>query len=161
MNKKTAKRFIGAVLALTLIGGTGLSEYTGLETGNSTAIVSAATNGVVRGCFNSSGWSGFTTVNSSNTKKSCSIRICTFDGLGYRSGGTVDVEVFDSRGKYIKGFYGSGSSKNFTLPKGYSSYRVRIQCHSFGSGIFNSGKTFKNVGKCIYWSIDGKTNCWV
>lgn len=152
--KKITKIIMGVMMALTLTVGTATQAFP-FTNGSSTAIVAEAANGVVRGCFNGYNWTGETTIHSNNTNKKCKIKICTFDVVGHWTYGKFDYEVYGD-GIYI-GTYNDKSRGTFTLPKGYSTYKVKLRIHS----SWNPGWNFTNAGKCVYWSIDGGSNCWV
>lgn len=156
--KKITKILMAATMALTLTFGTA-TQTLPFTNDNSTAIVAEAANGVITGRFNGYNWTGSTTVHSCNTKKTCKIKICTFDIAGWWNYGKFDYQVYGD-GRYI-GTYNNKSRGTFTLPKGYNTYSVRLRIHNFGSGIIAGGNNFTNQGKCVYWSIDGGTNCWV
>lgn len=152
--KKHTKLIMSALMALTLTVGT-TTQTLPFTKNTNTAIVAEAANGVIRGCFNGYNWTGTTTVHSNNTRKACKIKICTFDLAGWWNYGKFDFEVYGD-GRYI-GTYNDKSRGTFTLPKGYSTYKVKLRIHK----SWNPGWNFTNSGKCVYWSIDGGSNCWV
>lgn len=152
--KRFTKIVMGTMMALTLTVGTA-THTPPFISDNGTAIVAEAANGVVRGCFNGYNWTGTITVHSNNTRKVCKIKICTFDAAGRGNYGNFDYVVYGD-GRYI-GTYNNKSRGTFTLPKGYSTYTVKLRIHA----SWNPGTNFINMGKCVYWSIDGGSNCWV
>lgn len=152
--RKITKIIMGVMMALALTVGTATQAFSFISD-NSTAIVAEAANGVVKGCFNGYNWTGKTTIHSNNTNKKCKIKICTFDLAGWWNYGKFDYEVYGD-GRYI-GTYNDKSRGTFTLPKGYSTYTVKLRIHK----SWNPGWNFTNFGKCVYWSIDGDSNCWV
>lgn len=155
--KKTKRTLCSVLAALTLFTGTAfapeISSYMKSEPVAIVQSVDANAASVIRGCFNGSNWTGFVNVYSSNTRKTKKIKLCTFDMIGWRSNGTIDIQVY-SGNKCIYSKYKVQTVANLYLPKGYSSYKVRIRPHNYGSGWFAKGRNFENTGKCVMWSID-------
>lgn len=163
---KKAKRTLCSVLAaLMLFTGTAfapeISSYMKSEPVAIVQSVDANAASVVRGRFNGSDWTGETTIYSSNTKKKVKIKLCTFDAMGWRTSGKVDIEVRSGNKTVYSNYKGLKSVAYITLPKGYSSYKIKIRPHKYGSGWFAGANNFENIGKCNMWSIDSKTNCWL
>ena len=67
-----------------------------------------------------------------------------------------NIFLMPGDGRYIA-TYNDKSRGTFTLPKGYNTYQVKLKIHK----SWNPGWNFTNAGKCVYWSIDGDSNCWV
>lgn len=112
------------------------------------------------GYFNGySNWTGYTYVYSNNIKKKSKVKICTFDQMGWRSGGNIDIKVYSPSGKCIKSLTDIDTSYTLSLPKGYSYYKIKIKPHNYGNSIWGQGKNFTNRGACVMWSIDAKSNC--
>lgn len=167
--KKAISTLVTILMAFTMIA-VPLPTKDNLSVDNQTSIVQMLDANAVdvrKGRFNNSNWSGWTYIYANQGRdwrgnwynKTPKIKLCTFDLCGWRSGGTMDVEVQTSSGKYI-GTYVISSGNKLKLSGGYWSYRVRIKPHNYGSGIWNSGRNFTNIGKCVYWSIDSSTNCY-
>lgn len=156
--KKTKKALCAVMAALTLFTGTTfapeISSHIMTEPVSVIQSVDANAASVTRGRFNGSNWTGYTTVYSSNTRKTKSIKICTFDVVGCKSWGTIDYEVYSGNKRIASNYNGKGTDAYISLPKGYSSYKIRIRPHNYGSGIIAKGRNFTNTGKCVMWSID-------
>ncbi len=117
------------------------------------------------GRFNNGGesWTGWTYVEAKSGKnwrgqkyyKTPKVKICTFNSMGWRSGGTMSVQVYSTSGAYV-GTYKVKSGDKIKLNGGYSGYKIRIKRY-----VFNKfAKDFDNTGKCVMWSIDASKNCY-
>ena len=158
--KKTKRTLCSVMAALTLLTGTAFApeirSYIKSEPVTIVQSVNANAASVVTGNFNYTNWTSYTNIYSKNTKKS-KIKLCTFDLGGWRSGGTIDYEVYSNGKRVDYNFYGVRTATNITLPKGYENYKIRIRPHKYNSGARN----FENNGRCVMWSIDSKSNCWL
>lgn len=160
------KKALCTTLALlTITAGASLPNTVGAKpltpTTGIVQMIDANAATVRTGRFNSWNWTGYTYINSTNIKKSPKIKICTFDAIGHRSGGTIDIQIFSSNGKLLKTYYTKGTVCYISLPKGYSRYKIRIRPHNYGSGIIGTGRNWTNIGKCVMWSIDAYSYCYV
>ncbi|MBR6622297.1 MAG: hypothetical protein IKK91_00115 [Ruminococcus sp.] len=104
-------------------------------------------------------WTGYTYVYSKNTNKKAKVKICTFDNMGWRSGGNIDIKVYSPNGSCIKSLTDIDTSYTLTLPKGYSYYKIKIKPHRYSNSIWGQGENFLNMGRCVMWSMDAKSNC--
>lgn len=104
-------------------------------------------------------WTWYTYVYSKNTKKKATVKICTFDQMGWRSGGNIDIKVYSPNGNCIKTLTDIDTSYTLVLPKGYSYYKIKIKPHKYGNSIWGQGENFLNMGRCVMWSMDAKSNC--
>ncbi|MBR4101443.1 MAG: hypothetical protein IKK51_06170 [Oscillospiraceae bacterium] len=120
---------------------------------------------VRKGYFNNGGtsWTGWTYIKANTGRnwrgqtyyKTPKVKMCTFDGMGWKSGGTMSVQVYSTSGAYV-GTYTVNSGSKLTLKGGYSGYKIRIKRQMYNS----TAKNFINAGKCIMWSIDASKNCY-
>lgn len=163
--KKTKKALCTALAVLTVATGVSLPSAVGSSSLDSkpgiVQMIDANAASVKTGRFNNWKWTGYTYVYSTNTRKSPKIKICTFDLAGWRSGGTIDIQIYSSNGRLLKTYNAKGTACNITLPKGYSCYKIRIRPHSYGSGVIASGRNWTNIGKCVMWSMDAKSYCYL
>ncbi len=173
-NKKLVGVLLAGIMTVSAVGAPTTMTKLGLTEPVSivqTIEADAANVAVKRGRFqspNSNKWTGWTYINATQGKKwngkkyykKPKIKICTFDLMGWRSGGTIDVQVYTSSGKFVKTYNKLQTAAYITLPGSYSGYKVRVRAHNYGSGIIGAGRTFENDGRCVYWSIDATSNCY-
>ena len=178
--KKMKKALCTALAVLTVATGASLPSAVSSGSFDSKPgivqmIDANAATDVRRGRFNNNGcsWTGYTYIYATQGRnwrgqwynKTPKVKLCTFDAMGWRSGGTMLVEVCTSYGKYI-GTYKVKSGSKLTLPGGYSGYKIRIARYIFNYGnsstarIRASADNFSNSGACQMWSIDASTNCY-
>ncbi len=159
------KAMCTSLAVLTITVGASLPKAIAPETyGSSSAVIQIidadAACAVKKGYFNGySYWTGDIRVYSKNMSKKAKLKICTFDKAGWRSGGNIDIKVYSPNGSCIKSLTNIDTSYTLTLPKGYSYYKIKIKPHNYGNSIWGQGKNFTNIGKCVMWSMDAKSNC--
>ncbi len=163
-NKVISALLAGMMLFSATAAPTAIQKFTGSEEIGIVSNIEASAAQTVTGCFQNDiyKWTYGTTVYSNNSRKNASVRICTFDLMGWRSGATVDVAVYNRRGNCVAYYDGYRTSRNFSLPKGSDRYTVKIRCHNYcakKNNWWNQATNFDNGGKCVYWSIDAKSNC--
>jgi len=115
--------------------------------------------------FNSNGYCTVTISQNLMQKKNyktATVKILTYDGLGKKSSGNINVKLTDGRGNYI-GTYKKKGGDTIKLGNDHSSYRIYITAYQEPvTGIFGfikSGNNFTNLGKCVTWKVTNNKNC--
>ncbi len=168
---KKSKKLMGIVLAgMMMFSAVAVPQALPQDVQESYSIVQtvgieANAADVRRGYFNNGGasWTGWTYIRATTGRnwrgqtyyKTPKVKMCTFDLMGWRSGGTMSVEVYSTSGRYV-GTYKVSSGSKLTLKGGYSGYKIRIKRYMYNSAARN----FTNTGKCVMWSIDASNNCY-
>ena len=103
---------------------------------------------------------GFTVVRLNDLRKNGYIRICTYDQCGYKSGGKIHVTLRNAAGRWICEFDTTSGAK-LKLGNNYNTYRVYIARKTYPNTVIGNGDDFINSGKCVFWSIQAVSNCYM
>lgn len=96
--------------------------------------------------------------------KTATVKITTYDQIGWKSNGKINVKLTDGNGNYI-GTYQKKSGDTIKLGNDHSSYRIYISKYEEPVNGFwafiKSGNNFTNSGKCVSWKVSNNKNCTI
>lgn len=103
---------------------------------------------------------GYTTVTLNANRPKGYICITAYDLANKKTNAKIHVILRDTNGSLISDFEATSGQK-LTLGDDHKQYRVYVAQKQYPDTITGRSDEFINSGKCVYWSIICKDNCYI
>ncbi len=103
---------------------------------------------------------GYTTVTLNTNRPKAYFCITAYDLANKKTNAKIHVILRDTKGNLVSDFEATSGQK-LTLGNDHSQYRVYIAQKQYPDTITGRSDEFINSGKCVYWSIVCKGNCYI
>ncbi|HAX84339.1 MAG TPA: hypothetical protein DCY15_07835 [Ruminococcaceae bacterium] len=103
---------------------------------------------------------GYTTIKLNKNVGDASIKIYTYDAMGWKSNGQMHITLRSASGAWLwEGDIKSGDT--LKLGSNYLEYRVYIAKKKYPNTIMGNSSDFNNIGACQKWAINCSKNSYI